>query len=152
MVSIHVPARGTTLRIVIPVSIFMFQSTFPRGERLARISTNQTGSAVSIHVPARGTTLFNHPDQHLFQVSIHVPARGTTCFVCRSRKLLCFNPRSREGNDTGTLSMHPSALQFQSTFPRGERRHSVNYVGCWFACFNPRSREGNDRSRMCGYR
>ena len=33
-ISIHVPTRGTTIRCILSVSAYIFQSTFPRGERL----------------------------------------------------------------------------------------------------------------------
>ena len=103
-VSIHVPARGTT--VATAASDFAMSSFNPR---------SRTGNDnplnfclhildVSIHVPARGTTLscVLFPDVPMFQstfphgerpisnlpshfhlhVSIHVPARGTTpgCF------------------------------------------------------------------------
>ena len=71
---------------------------------------------VSIHVPARGTTVMAlMMSVASFGVSIHVPARGTTGLE------MCFNPRSREGNDV------------------------VKKSACLrITCFNPRSREGND--------
>ena len=55
-VSIHVPARGTTVH----------------GEDL------HAALSVSIHVPARGTTCLHRRFYNLQIVSIHVPARGTT--------------------------------------------------------------------------
>ena len=77
-------------------------------------------------------------------VSIHVPARGTTpafsssiaaqiCFNPRSRKgndgtpesskcgIVRFNPRSRKGNDGGKPGISVQGMGFQSTFPQGER-------------------------------
>ena len=99
--------------------------------------------SVSIHVPARGTTIVPvSPFQDPF-VSIHVPARGTTDQRCSQiSSIKCFNPRSRKGNDktqncgfSGLIvSIHVPArgttctgiirvclLEFQSTFPQGER-------------------------------
>ena len=55
-VSIHVPARGTTLPS----------------------SSIHSDFRVSIHVPARGTTFFSSSQAPFAIVSIHVPARGTT--------------------------------------------------------------------------
>ena len=55
-VSIHVPARGTTMYFA----------------EVARFNE------VSIHVPARGTTSRGSAIYPLGYVSIHVPARGTT--------------------------------------------------------------------------
>ena len=79
-----------------------FQSTFPRGERPGH-KQQQSG---------RG------------QISIHVPAWGTTA------------------NQTTV----PTKRWFQSTFPRGERRNRTRFrVPCGY--FNPRSRVGNDRVR-----
>ena len=56
-ISIHVPAWGTTqFPNLIKFADILFQSTFPRGERLADpIATPAVGS-ISIHVPAWGTT------------------------------------------------------------------------------------------------
>ena len=55
-VSIHVPAKGTTLVWI----------RFRDGQR------------VSIHVPAKGTTQKEHEEFSRRMVSIHVPAKGTT--------------------------------------------------------------------------
>ena len=56
-VSIHVPAKGTTLKFAISAHfIFKFQSTFPRRERRTSDSINDLSWFVSIHVPAKGTT------------------------------------------------------------------------------------------------
>ena len=104
--------------------IYIFQSTFPRGERLSFSLQNciysrdfnprsregndivalaiNTTSLISIHVPARGTTIISLTDDLIFCISIHVPARGTTLLPRR----------------------FPKPVQFQSTFPRGERRIS----------------------------
>ena len=54
-----------------------------------------------------------------------------------------FNPRSHEGSDTGTLSITPSELQFQSTLPRRERP-TLDFFQCSYTGFNPRSHEGSD--------
>ena len=150
--------------------IWQFQSTFPRGERRWLASCGSDRILVSIHVPARGTTECIEQTRSVTVVSIHVPARGTTVFFQRYIFFrLCFNPRSREGNDVtlSTKSRNPSSFnprsregnddtsyrkaqgswKFQSTFPRGERlpwkRNSLRRC-----CFNPRSREGNDGSNL----
>ena len=101
-------------------------------------------SLISIHVPAWGTTGWKIPWCGGLHISIHVPAWGTTA-------------RKRKDN---------TLYQFQSTFPRGERRRfrpsvlilsaiSI-HVPAWgttqsvtvsfrTSCyFNPRSRVGND--------
>ena len=78
----------------------MFQSTFPRRERLFSIIQLIYKGYVSIHVPAKGTT--HSGNDILYQ------HHG-------------FNPRSREGNDTKGVSPTGALWMFQSTFPRRER-------------------------------
>ena len=56
LISIHVPARGTTV--------------------LRKMERD--GMSISIHVPARGTTTPQRVVRILHNISIHVPARGTT--------------------------------------------------------------------------
>ena len=124
---------------------------------------------VSIHVPARGTTPLDIATDTDLIVSIHVPARGTTCWTdCEDWYSTCFNPRSREGNDAEVSARCGNRYQFQSTFPRGERRDkrlvkkSAVLVSIHVPArgttnlnpehrphdpsFNPRSREGNDHN------
>ena len=76
-----------------------------------------------------------------------------------------FNPRSRVGNDILSIKFARTTLTFQSTFPRGERRKTIDNVkaeekfqstfprgerqGVSLTAlisgnFNPRSRVGND--------
>ena len=56
LVSIHVPARGTTEREILDAEYLK----------------------VSIHVPAKGTTVIRLVHLCDIYVSIHVPAKGTT--------------------------------------------------------------------------
>ena len=58
-------------------------------------------------------------------------------------KIFDFNPRSRVGNDLDAKEAKVIANQFQSTFPRGERRGSSG-IAVHKMHFNPRSRVGND--------
>ena len=55
-------------------------------------------------------------------------------------KVIGFNPRSREGNDTGRFCDLQSDSGFQSTFPRGERLTVGCYVWhiIWFQSTFPR--------------
>ncbi len=99
-----------------------FQSTCPRGARLAKALPSPPRACVSIHVPAWGTTAtspvmtaFNLVSIHVpawgttrqecrkssgITVSIHVPAWGTTREVVPERSISCsFNPRARVGHD-----------------------------------------------------
>ena len=100
----------------------MFQSTFPRGERLVFDGFHLKSRVVSIHVPARGTT-----------------AMGA--------KLLgymrCFNPRSREGNDTSDIVGFWLNNGFNPRSREGNDHSAPLRPSCTL-CFNPRSREGND--------
>ena len=79
-----------------------------------------------------------------------------------------FNPRSRVGNDSLSGWDFKSKIEFQSTFPRGERHRPYNrlssfwlisiHVPAWGTTthllswhfrnsyFNPRSRVGNDKA------
>ncbi len=125
----------------------LFQSTFPQGERRQILYVQQIPAGVSIHVPARGTTYFVEDMMEYFGfqstfpqgerqiraayeaakigVSIHVPARGTTSYQAFNSALsIGFNPRSRKGNDHQNLIHLILLLQFQSTFPQGERQTS----------------------------
>ena len=99
-VSIHVPARGTTIYLskgdfIMMVSIHVpARGTTKLGECLNKCIL------VSIHVPARGTTGLVNVLIEIDGVSIHVPARGTTYGDDRIiENDYGFNPRSRTGND-----------------------------------------------------
>ena len=76
---------------------------------------------ISIHVPAWGTTTSECVLQIWCNISIHVPAWGTT----------------------DALNNNTLVLQFQSTFPRGERQ-VLSTSPTSDSNFNPRSRVGND--------
>ena len=167
IVSIHVPARGTTGRDIMKgkktnsfnprsrkgndcmdqqhlTKSGVFQSTFPQGERRAGGLVQQGNKRFQSTFPQgerrniAGRSLTN------IDVSIHVPARGTTnvmgwnrsqqmCFNPRSRKgndlmrrrrladMGRFNPRSRKGNDHQNRENECNRFTFQSTFPQGER-------------------------------
>ena len=84
-------------------------------------SLHSSSVAVSIHVPARGTTTCCRQERFEggFQSTFPRGERRKKEFYYTRCK--CFNPRSREGNDSA--SMVPATIKsaFQSTFPRGER-------------------------------
>ena len=88
----------------ITVRLWIFQSTFPRGERRlfqriraiilnfnprSRVGNDPTKyswtkiKGISIHVPAWGTTINNVSGVFLSHISIHVPAWGTTILSCQ---------------------------------------------------------------------
>ena len=144
VISIHVPTWGTTLSISTNLFALIFQSTFPRGERLYNntylnhfkyfnprslvgndgVKAQWGGSSyISIHVPSWGTTASGDPSTAPDRISIHVPSWGTTTQLRGNvPRYEHFNPRSLVGNDRIWQKTLPSRWKFQSTFPRGERR------------------------------
>ena len=56
IVSIHAPARGATVLLLLNLCHFLFQSTHPRGVRLISVHLGLLFISVSIHAPARGAT------------------------------------------------------------------------------------------------
>ena len=123
IISIHVPAWGTTLTSILLPMTDTFQSTFPRGERPALFASYISWS----YFNPRSRVGNDYVDlvvlkQTMF-ISIHVPAWGTTIKAAYLNNLV---------------------VSFQSTFPRGERR-TADYGGIMdLVDFNPRSRVGND--------
>jgi len=71
-----------TLAGVLELQEMMFQSTRPRRARPGDSNAAELERLVSIHAPAKGATL-----KHCNYI----------------RRLLCFNPRAREGRDMGML-------------------------------------------------
>ena len=148
-VSIHVPARGTTVTYSLTFEGMGFQSTFPQGERLGTSTWSQIYSGVSIHVPARGTT------------------RGETVSLLDGIR---FQSTFPQGERLNLLLLISHSRQFQSTFPQGERPRLVfflilyNFVSIHVPArgttsrtdflissgtgFNPRSRKGNDSNHL----
>ncbi len=55
-----------------------FQSTLPRGERLAAIVLISSLKYISIHAPAWGATFTRSPTTNASRISIHAPAWGAT--------------------------------------------------------------------------
>mgnify|MGYP000464287369 CR=1 FL=1 len=123
----------------------LFQSTHPRGVRQTRGVPVLASVIISIHAPARGATIIEKVKE-----------------VVNDN----FNPRTREGCDLDKLScflldlcisIHAPARGatydvaqqnlyyhlFQSTHPRGVRRHGGRQ-GIYIRYFNPRTREGCD--------
>ena len=121
-VSIHVPARGTTL--LLTTHWLRLHSFNPRSRTGNDGNWDRTAGQliqVSIHVPARGTT-----KKHFYMYRVHqfqsTFPHGERPLLCRHSRLLAgFNPRSRTGNDNAYHGNH------------------VAIIG-----FNPRSRTGND--------
>ena len=148
IISIHAPARGATTSMLDNCA---FKDYFnPRSREGSDDVTTFRDClmiCISIHAPARGATrsrLVLHCEGTM--ISIHAPARGATITQENHyQSIRYFNPRSREGSDKETgreqpgvpISIHAPArgatkkfygdsskYQFQSTLPRGERRHT----------------------------
>ena len=131
LVSIHVPARGTTSRFYV----------------------RSLNSKVSIHVPARGTTAGVPSFMEFLTLFQSTFPRGERLELLPSRLLsYCFNPRSREGNDLYPAPPSLFSISFQSTFPRGERHRPDQELLPRPPGFNPRSREGNDCAKPSKFR
>ena len=121
-VSIHAPAWGATTALIPALPAFWFQSTHPRGVRQETYDEEDYPRDVSIHAPAWGAT---------FVLSGPRPAWH------------CFNPRTRVGCDIRPFSSPSRAFLFQSTHPRGVRRHR-GPAADHEPGFNPRTRVGCD--------
>ncbi len=128
-ISIHVPARGTTFASSDPPGPASNFNPRPREGNDAKDMMLGNYKGISIHVPARGTTTFRELVDYIMGISIHVPARGTTC------RLLKYN-------GLYIISIHVPA--------RGTTTiHSIKPIKG--NNFNPRPREGNDVIRWLFY-
>ena len=101
IISIHAPAKGTTMIKMLADMFLRFQSTLPRRERrrhrrhdqirthnINPLTTEQNKSYkedyinnkanISIHAPAKGTTGLDASSCGGVHISIHAPAKGTT--------------------------------------------------------------------------
>ena len=120
-VSIHAPARGATVVIGIPNWLAKFQSTPPRGGRLAIVAGTATSFVGFNPRPRAGGDLAAKDASLPIMVSIHAPARGATYGGAAVIQIIVF----------------------QSTPPRGGRPRCLgnehDHSG-----FNPRPRAGGD--------
>ena len=96
-VSIHVPARGTTMEQATVVERTMGFNPRSRKGNDEKAKAVYEEQCVSIHVPARGTTKFEFYFSISYVVSIHVPARGTTLFRLNNFRVLEFQSTLRQG-------------------------------------------------------
>ena len=102
----------------------LFQSTFPRGERLSaglvkryavdgfNPRSHEGNDALYGQIGALWTVSFN-PRSH--------EGNDGTAMIQVGQSLKSFNPRSHEGNDDTNTAFLIFPVWFQSTFPRGER-------------------------------
>ena len=166
-ISIHAPARGATgtKRVIKNVASYfnprsregsdlgynvsgiLYRYFNPRSREGSdeKFAFDTSSCNISIHAPARGATCSTPPKLPIDHISIHAPARGATCSVnSDSATFSNFNPRSREGSDYAECLILLMFHVFQSTLPRGERRHYRKQTYKILCDFNPRSREGSD--------
>ena len=132
-------------RFFIVSPIFVFQSTFPRGERRIHQETIVRAIKVSIHVPARGTTSLARRHEEAPESFNPRSREGNDTFIqWIVNTLFRFNPRSREGNDTSDMVavIFPRIVSIHVP-ARGTTRYG-DFNGNISERFNPRSREGND--------
>ena len=128
------------------LTVDLFQSTLPRGERqfvvvvyavnqlisihapargaTVSASTAFSNTIISIHAPARGATGIYLIGVILIDISIHAPARGATCRALSNALLslaISIHAPARGATQCGQ-PMETLFPSFQSTLPRGERR------------------------------
>ena len=145
MISIHSTARVETKIPGIGADFIPFQSTPPRGWRLAGSPTDLFPLKISIHSTARVETGSGGNGYRFTKISIHSTARVETDGLVQGQKAgTDFNPLHREGGDASRalltghhlrISIHSTARvettrlmiqvrcqsPFQSTPPRGWR-------------------------------
>ena len=124
-----------------------FQSTHPRGVRLAALLGLSIRVTVSIHAPAWGATTSIWQARNSRPVSIHAPAWGATCRHVRQRACLRVSIHAPAwGATPAQPAAGTTAGRFQSTHPRGVRLHFHAISLPEGAGFNPRTRVGCDSS------
>ena len=131
-ISIHVPSWGTTPMPTVGSCFFIFQSTFPRGER--RITAVKVDGIQDFNprsLVGNDVIRFRSTDScRNFNPRSLVGNDGNQNI--RRNQNGNFNPRSLVGNDSrGSACLIPFS-RFQSTFPRGERRQIFTNILCFF--------------------
>ena len=120
-ISIHAPTWGATRLSADTWVVLTFQSTHPRGVRLA--------SSVALIISSRFQS--THP-------------RGVRRWPrTRPGSMRYFNPRTHVGCDIIEMSMSPVTRLFQSTHPRGVRPFD-SFASHGIGHFNPRTHVGCD--------
>ena len=121
-ISIRAPARGATLTLAGCLTIVVFQSALPRGERLGVAGFILYCVSISIRAPARGATLnTRYPNMTIKIISIRAPARGATRSGSFTDPHFCISIRAPARGATGSAFSAWIRCIFQSALPRGER-------------------------------
>ena len=139
--------RGARLAGDVTAQIFwLFQSTRPRGARRRQALHWRSSRRVSIHAPTRGATILDLDRSDHLRVSIHAPTRGATKRKLESASMAMFQSTRPRGARLAMVRQRIHPLEFQSTRPRGARppwqRLQSRLVG-----FNPRAHAGRDADR-----
>ena len=145
----HAPVRGATRKCPRPARRYdRFQSTHPRGVRLAVFRGIPKLFKVSIHAPAWGATHHlvmdalgmnrfqsTHPRgvrpvrrrgrRALPRVSIHAPAWGATCSNLEFLRRYLVSIHAPAWGATIRFMRRMGFIVFQSTHPRGVRRAQI---------------------------
>ena len=101
-----------------------FQSTFPRGER--RCYYFSADDTKYFNPRSRvGNDVVDYQTLTVIDISIHVPAWGTTMQSLFSSRILEFQSTFPRGERPHFPFSIPHIPVFQSTFPRGERLFSI---------------------------
>ena len=148
IVSIHAPAWGATCPCwPEPCSRIVSIHAPAWGATRARDALQNAGGRFNPRTRVGCDTRRSRSTSSHVRVSIHAPAWGATIrFAGGSIGTACFNPRTRVGCDWRGLLKIPKAIMFQSTHPRGVRRHGPRGLRQHLG-FNPRTRVGCDAHR-----
>ena len=140
-VSIHAPAWGATLNLILILTFLVFQSTHPRGVRLEFRGVFPEHLRVSIHAPAWGATLSQRELIESSPVSIHAPAWGATFANIFALTIFCVSIHAPAWGATHSMPfLYWDNKKFQSTHPRGVRPGSslVSNIFGMFQSTHPR--------------
>ena len=100
----------------------LFQPTLPRGERRVHPRDHRAQNQVSTHAPARGATASRREiSRRILCFNPRSRAGSDKCFFFSACAGCGFNPRSRAGSDFGSVDADIVQVTFQPTLPRGER-------------------------------
>ena len=130
-----------------------FQHFNPRtreGCDYAALPPEAQACVISIHAPVKGATPFKSSIVYALPlISIHAPVKGATiCSTSSSKRSSDFNPRTREGCDSGTDPVYWGTTLISIHAPvKGATQH-CQCLPIGQGYFNPRTREGCDLLRF----
>ena len=125
-VSIHAPTWGATTDAFGYNPRYQVSIHAPTWGATRKWANRLIMHNVSIHAPTWGATFFGRGSGHHLAVSIHAPTWGATDKVKSDYFTACgFNPRAHVGRDFGYTYRVDGSELFQSTRPRGARRHKL---------------------------